>query len=308
MTDAESLSADAVTARVAGVDLVAITVRAEVGRVLALVGAAADGAGALLAVLAGAARPRRGRARAFGADPSRGTPALAYIPLAPELPEGLRGRELVALAHRLRGAAVREPTVEQIHAFGVGPLQDRDTRRMSTAEARALLVFEALTSPAVRAVLVEEPLVNMTNEALSAVPRALHEATQHAAVVLATASPEDACALADTFAVLRSGRLVSVSQSLDFPATAGPGGVQIRVACGDARRLAAALVGLPEVSELRSEGGALLVRGPDAARLAAVVQRAIVASGVPVESLCMDALPLEVLQAAATTPARSPAP
>lgn len=308
MMDAPALAADGVTARVAGVNLVAVTVRADVGRVLALVGAAADGASALLAVLAGAAHPRRGRARAFGADPSLGAPSLAYVPLVPALPEGLRGRELVALAQRLRGGPRREPTPLEIETFGVGPLQDRDTRRMSSAEARALLAFEALTSPAVRALLVEEPLTRLTNEALAAMPRALHEMKPRAAVVLATASPQDACALADSFALLRAGRLVSVSSSLALEATAGPGGAQLRLACGDPRGLAAELVARPEITELRSEGRTLLVRGPDAASLAAVVQRAIVASGAPVESLCLDALPLEVLQAATTAPPRSPAP
>ena len=75
----DTLVAEGVTARAAGVDVIGATLRAEVGSTLAIVGAPKDGAGLLLALLAGAVRPRRGKVLAFGRDPSLGAPSVAHV-------------------------------------------------------------------------------------------------------------------------------------------------------------------------------------------------------------------------------------
>ena len=302
------LDAASVSGRALRVSVLGATLKVATGQALALVGALGDGPGALLAILAGAERASRGRVLAFGADPTLGARALAYVPLDPVLPEGLRGRELLDLARGLRGGGARSIAPE---AFGVDALLDRDTRRMSREERRALLAFEALSSPDVRAILIDEPLAAMTPAALAALPRALRDARARAAIVLATAAPADARALADAFAVMRAGRVVSLTDALDPLATLGAHGVQLRLVCADPRPIAAALAGDERVTELHTEEGGLVVRGADPARVAGAVQQAIARSDVAIDALRLDALPLAALQSAATAAelaARAPAP
>jgi ABC-type multidrug transport system ATPase subunit len=283
-----------VTARIAGVDLVGVSFTHE-GGVLAIVGAASDGAGALLAIAAGAARPGRGRVVVLGSSPGDVGARIAQVPLAPSLPEAVRVGELVDLAATLRGDAIAR-TNERLASFGLDTLAARDTRTLSIAEARAVLACEAFTSERVELVLFEEPLARIAPAAAAAIPRAIRSSS--AAIVVATASPSDARLLAERFAILRQGRLLAVAGALDSLALLGAHGARLVAATDGAHALAAAIG--DRSLRIEIEPGRLTLEGPDPVALAHALQRAIVSTRVEVESVRIDPLSLQPLQAAAT--------
>ena len=300
MTDA--LVLENVTARVAGADLLAVSLRHERG-VIAIVGAASDGTAALLAIAAGTARAARGRVVVLGSAPSNVASRIAHVPLAPSLPEAIRVSELVDLAATLRGDAIARSS-ERLASFGLETLGRRDTRSLSIAEARAVLTCEALTSERVEIVLLEEPLSRIAPASAAAIPRAIR-ATK-AAVVVATASPNEARELAERFAILRQGRLLAVTCALDSLALLGAHGARLVAAVDAAHTLGAAIA--DRTLRIEIEPRRLTLEGPDPTALARELQRAIVATQVLVESVRIDPLPLAPLQAAAWMSAPMPMP
>lgn len=280
-----------VSVRALGGDLVGAGLEHR-GGVLAIVGAASDGAGALLGIAAGAVRPSRGTVKTCA--PER----IGYVPLAPEVPEALRVRELVDLAARIRGDQTAK-TLDRLRAFGLEGMAERDTRTLSIVEARSVLACEALTSERVELVLLEEPLAKVLPSAASAIPRAIRDAK--ASVLVATASPDDARSLAEHFAILRKGRLLAIAGPLDRLTLLSAHGARLIANVSDAHAVAAALV--DRTLRIGIEPNRLTLEGPDPEALARELQRAIVAANVDVESVRIEPLALEPLQIAATAQA-----
>lgn len=283
-----------VTARALGGDLIGASLVHESG-VLAILGSAADGAGTLLAVAAGAARPSRGSVKSLGGSPPTASPRIAIVPLAQTLPEALRVRELVDLAATLRGDAPAR-TMDRLRAFGLEGLSERDTRTLSPVEARSVLACEALTSERTELVLLEEPLSKVLPSAAASMPRAIRDAK--ASVVFATASPEDARALGARVAILRKGRVIATLASLELWAVLRDQGARVIADVSDAHALAAAIV--DRTIRLRIEPNRLTLEGSDPELLSRELQRAIVASDTQVEGVRLEPLGLEPLQAVAT--------
>jgi ABC-type multidrug transport system ATPase subunit len=251
-----------------------------------IVGGREDGGTLLLALAAGIALPRSGRVRILDRSPEAVRKEIARIPLEPSLPDTMRVDEMLRVASHLRSEAVRSPT-ERLAIFGIESLAGRTVRSLSRGEVRAVSLAEALTSSRVRVVLIEEPGTWMDPRAAGRVAEGLRAKAQaDCAIVLTTASTEDARDLASDHVVMQRGTVVS------GPASTNPRLSDLRRAHlvlvsaseGDARLLAAGLARDSVVAGLAQEGAVVRVRSPDPVGLArAVANTAVDASAEIVE-------------------------
>jgi ABC-2 type transport system ATP-binding protein len=256
----------------------------------AALGSPGDGGPLLLAVMAGAVRPRAGKVQVLMGSPAdKGVrERVAFVPLEPPLPEAMRVGAVLELAATLRGDGAGG-AVERLAALGVEALASRRVRSLSREEARAVALAEATTSPQVRVVLIEEPLVGLDPRAAARLSVVLRErAREGCAIVIATASARDASALADDQILLRRGRAAGYGASIDLASGAAPGGAtgaRVRIVASDARTLLAALAREPEVHAVAHRDGTVVARGADALALARAAGRAVIDAGVEVIEL-----------------------
>ncbi|MBV9948592.1 MAG: hypothetical protein JOZ69_17220, partial [Myxococcales bacterium] len=256
----------------------------------AVVGSPADGGPLLLALLAGAARPRSGRVRVLDAAPTDRAvrPRVAFVPVDPGLPDAPDVRAIFDLAAALRGESSR--CEERLAAVGLGPLSRRRAASLSREERHGVAVAEALTSSVVRVVLLEEPFVGIDPRASSRLPAALAaRAREGAAIVVATASVRDAGALGGDALRLRRGVRAGELWPLAWPGPAPPGqGARVRILASDALPLATALAREEAVEAVARHDGTVLARGGDMLALAQAAARAVAASGVNVIEMRID--------------------
>jgi ABC-type multidrug transport system ATPase subunit len=276
--------------------------------VLAVLGARVDGTTALLEVLAGLVRPRAGVALAFGEVPQASRARIAYVPLAPSLPDALRVDEVCELAARLRGEAPSS-AASRLALLGLEHLASRPARTLSRGEARAVSLAIALGSSA-RLLLVEEPLVGLEPTAPARVIELLRaRGASGVPVVVTTASVRDATALADQLGVLTRGVFAHLSPAL---AHVGDEGAHLRVvvaseARADAAPLVAALAEDPAVTKVELSAFAatrvlhaavvLEVTGAELLAVARAVQVASARTGIDVEAIESAVTPLEAIRA-----------
>ncbi len=268
----------------------------------AVIGAPADGGPLLLALVAGLARPRSGVVRVLDAAP--GDPAvrrqIGRVPLDPALPEAMRVSDVLDLAAAVRKEAARD-AAERLAVLGVETLAERRVRSLTRAEARAVALSEALTSPTVRVLLVEEPLLTMDARATGRVPEALRRrGREGCAVLLTTASARDAADLADDWIALQAGAIVRQGDSGDAIAP-GAAGVHLRVVvrrAGEIPALVAALAGSAEVDAIERDEGCVRLRGRDPEALARAAGRAAVEADVDIAELRVDFVDLRPVRAA----------
>lgn len=262
--------------------------------VLAVLGAPYDGTTLLLQVLAGHVRAR-------GGSVSVKEP-IAHVPVDVVLPDALRVDEACELAGELRGEP-RKHAPERLAPLGLEALASRRVRSLSPAEARGVALAIALSSTA-PVLLIEEPLAMIEPTVPSRVAAAIRaRASAGAAVIVTTASVRDATTLADRTSMLTRGVLAPVPEPL---AHAGPGGSSMRVVLApsdDARAhasaLVAALTGDAAVAYVEAAGAVTVVaRGPELAKLASAVTRAVAAARVEVEAIETAVMPLDAIRAA----------
>jgi ABC-type multidrug transport system ATPase subunit len=256
----------------------------------AVVGGRSDGGALLLAVIAGRVRPRAGKVRVLDGAPTDAAVRrqVAMVPLHPALPEAMRVRQVLALAEALRGDPASDPEA-RLAMLEVEALADRRVDSLSREEARAVALAEALTSEAVRVLLVEEPLLVMDPRAAGLVAQALRtRAAEGRAVVVTTGSMHDACELADDAVTLRAGRVGARTACAETLLEAGADGAKLRLVLRDfaqAPALVAALAGEAEVDAVERDKGAVHLRGRDAKTLARAAGHAAVEAGVDVVEL-----------------------
>jgi ABC-2 type transport system ATP-binding protein len=259
-------------------------------------------------MLSGATTPRAGEVRVLEGDPTEPgiRQRIAYVSLEPALPESLRVDELLEVASALR----RDPPAgarERLSLLGIDGLARRRVGSLSQAEARAVLLVEALTSPRVRVLLVEEPFITIDARAASTLVTAVRAyARDGRAVVVATASLRDAGELADDHVLLRAGVPVGQVASLELLAGAAPPGARVRIVTSQAQALLAELAREPGIEAIARRDGAVIARGGDAVALAQAAGRAVVASGVDVFELRLESPSMEEARAVLTEPARPP--
>jgi ABC-2 type transport system ATP-binding protein len=259
----------------------------------ALVGAPADGGPALLALVAGVGRPRKGQIRVLDGPPHQGTvrPAIAYVPLTPSLPDSLRVGETLDLAAAIRGDPPGDAAT-RLAALGIEALAPRRVGTLAAEEVHAVALAEALTSTRARVLLLEEPLVDVDPRAAARLPELLRARGREGdrAVVLATASPRDASELADDHVLLRAGAIVAHTPSL---AGLTASGARMVVVSSDPRALVAAVAREAAVEAVARRDSAVIARGRDATSLAGAIGRAVLASGVDVVEMRLESPSLD---------------
>jgi len=294
------IALDGVAARRAPLALASVSLTWGPG-IHALLGGPSDGGSLILALVAGAARPRSGRVRVLDGEPTdldvRGRVAL--VPLQPALPEAMTVTEVLALAAAIRGEPQKD-AAERLGTLGVEALARRAVGTLSPGEGRAVAIAEAVTSSRVRVLLIEEPLVALDPRAVTRLPEVLRARSQEGwAVAIATASVRDAGEIADDHVLLKAGAIVGRATSLDALAGFAPQGAFLRILVSDPGALAAALAREPGVEAVARRATAVVTRGRDAVELARAAGRAILATGVNVTELRLQSPSLEEARAAA---------
>ena len=287
------IDAKLLTARRGRVDLRPTTLALAAGR-HALLGRREDGTSLLLACFAGDVRPRRGEVRVLGGAPSSAAvrARVGWVPLEVSLPDVLRVDEAIALARSIRkNASVSAASV--LEPLGLEGLARRRIDSLDAGEARAVALAEALASPSVHVVLIEEPFVSMAPSAAAALPAAL-AAKKGACVVVATASASDAARVAEDFALFDDGKLIRIVT--DAPLRTRGARARVQIVATDVRALAAALAERTEVEHLELGGGAVVVEGADPDALAAAINAAIVDAGAVVQRIEPEPSTLEELK------------
>ncbi|MDP9000706.1 MAG: ATP-binding cassette domain-containing protein [Myxococcota bacterium] len=294
------IALEAVSARQGPLALASVSVTWGRG-IHAIVGGHGDGGRLVLALIAGASRPRTGRVRVLDGPPTDHAVRrhIAFVPLEPSLPEALRVREVLAMASAIRGEPFHDP-VERLGALGVEALVSRGVWTLSRAEARAVAIAEAATSTRVRVLLIEEPWVALDPRAASPLPELLRARSRDGhAVIFATASVRDAADLADDCILLSGGTIVGRPSSTDRLVGFSPGGVRIRIIASDPLALAGSLAREAGIEAVARRNTVVTVRGRDAVELSRAVSRAILASAVDVTEVRVEPPSLEEARAAA---------
>lgn len=197
----------------------------------AVLGAPEDGTLALAELLAGRAAPLAGRVLVAGRDPFRSAATRARIgvlPLAPELPDGDSVASSIGVALRARGEPA-ERAAALLEPFGLAPLLARRRASLSFAEARAIELALALTTPAPLLICAVEPFAEVAVPSPAQVRERLRALSAGGAcVVVITSSTADARALAEHIHVLDRGAIVRTEPGdgerlAHAPRTAAPG-------------------------------------------------------------------------------------
>jgi molybdate transport system ATP-binding protein len=206
------------------------------GRTLALVGESGAGKTTVLRLIAGFARPARGRI-ANGAE--EWFDAAAGVFAAPHrrsigmtFSRGSLFGEMTALENAMFGPRAagwpadraRARALETLELTGASALRDRRASTLSAGETQRVAVARAIAlRPDV--LLLDEPLSSVDVHARAGLRAALGAAirTTDAATILVTHDPAEALLMADEIAVLENGRIVQQGSGADLrraPATA----------------------------------------------------------------------------------------
>jgi ABC-2 type transport system ATP-binding protein len=264
----------------------------------AIVGGRLDGGALILALVAGTARPRKGRVRVLDRSPSDAgvRRQVALVTLEPALPETLRVEEILALAALVRAEPPCD-AAQRLRLLGIEALAPRTAGSLTAGEARAVAVAEALTSTRVRVALVEEPFLAMDPRAAPRLPEALRaKASGECAVVVTTASHRDASELADDAVLLKAGAIVGEAPSTEDVVAAHAGRAGLRIVVRDAaeaRLLVAELAREHTVEAIEHDGSWVLARARDPIALARAAGQAIVKAEVHVAEMKPDPPPFD---------------
>jgi len=250
------------------------------GEVLALLGPNGAGKTTLVKVLVGLLPPDRGQTLLFGQDPRR-WPVRRYLGLTPQetgFPPNLRVREVVELVR----SHYPEPegTNALLARFGLLPLKERLTARLSGGERRRLAIALAFAGRPRLAVL-DEPTTGLDVESRRSLWKTIRRfAEGGGSVLLTTHYLEEAEALADRVAILHRGRLLALGTVAEIRARVGLKKVVFE---GEA------LPSLPGVTRVERSGPRVVLFTPDADR----VVRELVHRGVPFRDLAVLPVSLE---------------
>jgi ABC-2 type transport system ATP-binding protein len=297
------IALDRVSTRLGSSWLTGVTLTFGAG-VHSLLGGREDGGPLLLSVIAGSARVRRGRVRVLDRPPGdvRTRPRIGRVPIVPSLPTALRVRELLDVATRIRGDVAR-PADERLAVLDLQALAERPIGTLSRAEARAVALAEAVSSPSIQVLLVEEPHVAMDPRAAGLVATALQaKARSGCAVLVATASVRDAADLADDHTLMRAGAAFAHFHSLADVVGFSPAGARLTVrlrTAAEARAVLAAMAHDASVDAVERDDAVVHLRGSDAVWLARAAASATIEAGVDVVELTLGAPAMDEARAAA---------
>lgn len=227
------VAVDAVT--VAFGDIVAldgVSLDVSAGEIVSLVGPSGSGKSTLLRVVAGIARPSRGRVRLAGmevagpggfVEPEHRRVGMVFqdYALFPHLTIAAN----VAFGLRNRGrATVRAAVGELLERFGLSRYADSYPHMLSGGERQRVALARAL-APQPRVLLMDEPFSGLDGRLRDRVRRETLDVLRdtHTTTIVVTHDPSEAMRVGDRLALLRGGRLLQcgpVAEVYARPATA----------------------------------------------------------------------------------------
>ncbi len=278
--------------------------------VLVVLGSAADGTTALLEVLAGEVRAKRGQV-------SVASTRVVHVRTEPALPDGLRVDEIGALEASLRPWHPGRTLAERLGVLGVTHLAERPAKSLSRGEARAVQLAFGLTTGA-DVLLLDEPLAGLEPPAAARFAEALRVAAERSCVVVTTASVREASRLADQVLVLTQGK---IGEAAADALHRGSAARLVVVLASDPAPFEAALAGAAGVVGVESasyRGGpgagridagtsAVTVAGTDPLAVASAIMKAASSSAAEVVAIEPEPATIERVRAALAAPA-APAP
>ncbi len=243
-------------------------------------------------LVSGARRPTRGQVRIQGHDPAAHLPTrarLGVLTWEPILPPARTVRGAVDVALRARGVTAR-PLPAEVEALG--SLLERPLRWLHRAEARAVELALAFCLDAPAALVLHEPFLDVHGSSRDRVAEGVaRSAERGAAVLVITASADDARSLTESVFELRGGVLEPATRRL-------PAALELWLARATKETTRALAHALGSVEGVRSvtwrshdDGGASMLRieGSSLSEVARAIAREAEAAALEVHSLTEEA-------------------
>ena len=189
-----------------------VSLTAEHGHILALIGHNGAGKTSLLKILLGLSRPTGGRVRVLGRDPGQSKAELrrrhGFLPEHVAFHGAMRGREVLSFYARLKGLTRRDVDV-LLEQVGMSASADRRVNTYSKGMRQRLGLAQALLgNPAL--LLLDEPTSGLDpflRRDLYDIVQARRE--RGAAVLICSHSLDEIEQRADRIAIMRQGRLIA---------------------------------------------------------------------------------------------------
>lgn len=168
------------------------------GAFVGLLGANGAGKTTLLRAVLGLVRPTAGHIRVLGREPTRGNPAIGYVPQArrSSAVAAIPGIDLVANAlggHRwgwpVASRAEREAAWAALEAVGAADLARRPLGELSGGERQRILIAQALAGEP-KLLLLDEPLVSLDAAHQQAIVELAHEVGRRLGITVLFCSHE----------------------------------------------------------------------------------------------------------------------
>lgn len=229
------------------------------GEIVAFLGPNGAGKTSTLDMVLGLSRPTRGSLSIFGTDPAS---AVAHGRIAAVMQTGGLLRDFtVAETVRLAGSLHRNPGAVRgaLERAGITAIADRRVDKCSGGEQQRLRFALALI-PEPDLLILDEPTTGMDVEARRSFWAAIRrDAERGRTVVFATHYLDEADAYANRIVMVRKGRIVADGSPNELRAMASGRTVRATLEHADA----AALAGIPGVSNVELNGDVVQVRTED---------------------------------------------
>ena len=262
------------------------------GTILALLGPNGAGKSTTVKILTTLSRADAGEARVAGLDVAREAArvrhAIGVVGQKPGFDPDATGREnleLQAEIYGLTGAARRERVTELLRQLGLSDAGSRPAKTYSGGMQRRLDVALGLVHRP-QVLFLDEPTTGLDPEARADLWREIEALVrdQKMTILLTTHYLEEADRLASRLAVIDRGKIVVEGTPSELKSELRGDSVQIELAGDPASDVAAALGGLPGVSELSLDARVLRARADHGATALPALITALERSGVAVAS------------------------
>ena len=241
------------------------------GGVTGLLGPNGAGKTTLMRAITGLVPVNQGTVRVEGRDPRRDRAVHARVALVPEdeaVPSGLTARQFVAYVAHLHGLDGRDGPTRALEQVRMLDVADRRVDGFSKGMRQRTKVAAALvTDPAV--LVLDEPLNGADPvQRVHLIDLFRRLGAEGRTVIVSSHVLNEVERLADRIIVIIHGRLAAAGGQRAIRDAMNDRPRHVLVRSGEARRLAAALVGLASVAGVRLDGDDIVVSTSRAAELA----------------------------------------
>ncbi|MBR3505044.1 MAG: ABC transporter ATP-binding protein [Clostridia bacterium] len=185
------------------------------GEIVALTGLKGAGKTTAMDVIAGVREADGGTVEiggvAMDSEISRARQLVGYVPAETPAPRDMSPRAYLKFLADARGLSSRDAAGKidaAIKLLGLQDAADKSMRRLNRAALRLASIAQAVFFEP-EALLIDEPTAGLDPKEIAAVRGALKEVARERAVLLASESLTEMCALANRVIVLSEGRVVS---------------------------------------------------------------------------------------------------